>query len=489
MANLTSVGSFRMLAALYLLACCAVSLISSEAQIKDETAESSTKAAAHTAAPKVIKLDRQSIILPKTEVRAGKRKNFYSAKITVGEPAQDFHVSFDLAGGTLVLPSKDCTDHACLERRHYDKWISVYAEDIQANGHLVQANHAKTLLRRRDHGTLQLHSIDMGSGQVSGTFVRDQVCVYGVSDDPSGDDMKREPRCFPVAMLIAHKMADRPFALEPYDGTIGLGLKGMSVSPEFNFLADFHRGYGDGHGVTFANSFGLHIGSDADGAEITLGGYDVKRLTNPLQWAPVADPDEGRWQVAISAIRVGNHTFDACHDRVCRAAIDYSSSLLGVPTSLAGGLETVLARMAPPSGFGDGCQPFDIPDLHLELQNGVTLTVPSEDFVSDIGSRKGLLSSPSCNPRLTHHDPEESLANQDVFILGESTLRRYYTFFNADTLSVGFSLAAGSKGSTSSLELPGNDGDKKRKSLEGDITVVLVQVRILKSKTVSSLGM
>merc|ERR1719324_1198943 len=102
---------------------------------------------------------------------------------------------------------------------------------------------------------------------------------------------------------------------------------------EFNFLAAFLRGYGniDNHPV-YSNSFGLHIGGD-----------DVKRLTHPLKWAPVAEPEEGRWQVAISAIRVGNNTFEACRDRACRAAIDYSASLLGVPSKLASNLEKLLA--------------------------------------------------------------------------------------------------------------------------------------------------
>jgi len=478
MANFTSAAKFCFLAALWMW-CCLGSATSVETQNRDE-ATGLPKEPAHVDAPKIVKLERQSVILPKTAVRAGKRKNFYSAKISVGEPAQEFHVTFDLGGGTMVLPSKDCTDPACLQRRLYNKWTSNYAEDIQANGQLVERKVRKTLLQRRDRGALGLHSIDVGSGKVSGTFVRDQICISG-----GGDDDKEEPRCFPMAMLVASKMSDMPFTMEPYDGTVGIGLNGMSISAEFNFLAAFLKGSGDGHG-SFSNSFGLHIGSAEDGGEISFGGYDVKRLSHPLQWAPVADPQEGRWQVAISAIRVGNNSFEACNNRACRAAIDYSSSLLGVPSKLASGLERILSQMAPPSGFGDGCQHLAIPDLHLELENGITLTLPAEDFVSDIGKAVSL--TPSCNPQLTHHDAEEA-TGQDVFILGESTLRRYYTFFNADTLSVGFSLAAGSvsKGSNSRLGLPGKKG--KTSLDEENPVILLVQVRLVKSKTVSSLGM
>lgn len=474
MANFISATNFGLLAALSLLTCCASSPASFDTHMKDGAVELSN-VPGQVAQPRVVKLERQSVILPKTAVRAGKRKNFYSAKIAVGKPAQEFYVTFDLGGGTVVLPSKECKDPACLERRLYNKWTSESAEDIQANGQLVQKKVKKTSFLRRDHGTLDLHSIDVGSGKVKGTFVRDQVCLYGADDDPLDDDAKRDLRCFPLAMLMASKMSDMPFTLEPYDGTVGLGLNSMSVSPEFNFLTSFLKGYGDSQG--FSNSFGLHIGSDGSGGEITFGGYDAKRLTQPLMWAPIADPQEGRWQVAISAIRVGNNTFEACRDRACRAAIDYSSSLLGVPTNLAKSLESVLSKTSLPSGFGDGCQHIAIPDIHLELTNDITLTLPAEDFVSDMGKPVSL--RPSCNPLLTHHDADEA-AGQDVFILGEATLRRYYTFFNADTQSVGFSLAAGA---------PEKKGPR-RAALDGENPVILlVQVKLVKKKTVSSLGM
>jgi hypothetical protein len=483
-------ANFFSVACALLLALLAVSVpCESSATPPERKAEGAAAATLNTPGPKVVKLERQSVILPKTAVRAGRSKNFYSAKLAVGKPGQEFHVSIDLGGGTMVLPSQTCKDSACLERRRYDKWISGTAEDIQANGQLVQPTVRKTMLRRRDRGTLVLHSIDVGNGKVKGTFVRDQVCVRGDGDDIEGS----QPRCFPLAMLIASEMSDMPFEMEPYDGTVGLGLKGMSVSAEFNFLAGFNgfTQYGDLH--PFPNSFGLHLGGDEDGGEITFGGYDVKRLTNPLQWAKVAEPEEGRWQVAIAAIRVGNKTLEACRNGACRAAIDYSSSLLGVPTALASGLETTLATLAVPNGFGDGCQHLSLPDLHLELTDGISLSVPAEDFVSEFGSKRTLSSKTSCQPLLAHNDGDEDVPlGQDVFILGEATLRRYYTFFNADSLQMGFSLAAGSStNSVSSVPaLPGGSSKdaKGRAAKDKEPVILLVQVKLLRSKTVSSLS-
>merc|ERR1719168_523416 len=294
------------------------------------------------------------------------------------------------------------------------------------------------------------------------------------------------PRCFPLSLLVANTMSDMPFLTEPYDGTVGLGLKGMSLSAQFNFLASFQRGYGRALPM---NSFGLHIGGDESGGEITFGGYDAKRLTHPLRWASVADPQEGRWQVAVAAIRVGNHTLDACKGKACRAALDYSSSLLSAPPSLAAGIEKALANMAPPNGFGHGCQHVSIPDIHLQLADDVTLSLPAEDFVDAFGVSKGFLRTPkaSCEPLLTHHD--EELPGHDVFILGEATLRRYYTFFDADSLKVGFSLAAPSRDSGKALASPSRSEQKNGKPKKDGNIIVLVQVQLKRSKTVPFLSL
>lgn len=431
---------------------------------------------------KIVKLERNSVTLPQTAERPGKRKNFYSAKLAVGKPAQEFRVSFDLGGGTMILPSEDCKDAACLERRRYNKWASDTAEDINANGQLVEARVHKTLLRRRDRGTLGLHSIDVGSGKVKGTFVREEVCVAGDTD--AAED--KDPRCFPLALLTATMMSDMPFMLEPYDGSVGLGLQGMSLSPEFNFLLGFRQGSNLANAIP-TNSFGLHIGGEADGGEITFGGFDVKRLTHSLKWADVANPQDGRWQVAITAINIGNETLEACRNHGCIAALDYSSSLLSAPMNLVGGMEKALSKLALPSGFGDGCQHTAIPDITLTLSNDLTLTLPAEDFVNEFAKSEKALDSPkpSCSPLLAHeHDEGTVPLGPNVFVLGEATMRRYYTFFDADSLKVGFSLAASQPKKNLLADPKGGKEDKKTNKREP--IIVLFQVNLKRSKTIPS---
>merc|ERR1719498_94715 len=168
-------------------------------------------AAAETQQPHTtLKLQRQSIQLKES----GRVKNFYSAKVGVGEPAQKFHVAFDLGGGTTVLPSSTCRSPACLERRRYDKDASDTAEDIQADGSLVdpEGKRVRERTKGRQTGTLNSMSTDLGSGSVKGSFVRDRVCV--------GEE--ENANCFPLDMVVAYAMTDLPFSLEPYDGTVGL---------------------------------------------------------------------------------------------------------------------------------------------------------------------------------------------------------------------------------------------------------------------------
>jgi len=432
--------------------------------------------------PTTVQLKRTTLALAKT----GKNKNFYSATVSLGQPAQEFHISFDLGGGTMVLPSASCRSRPCIERRRFDKWASESAEDIQADGRLVREGvpKVKEHLRGRQMGTMDFLSTDLGTGKVTGNFVRDQFCIDG--------DVKGKPTCFPMALLLAYEMSDVPFGVEPYDGTIGLSLEGLSVSPAFNFLGSFMRG----NQFSLPNRFGLHLGGE-DGGEITFGGYDVKRLTHPFEWVTVAEPEEGRWQVAIAAIRVGNKTLQACRGGECRAALDYGASLLNVPSQLASGMEQALQSLAVPSGYGDGCQITVMPDIQLVLKNDVVLNLPAEDYVSKVsGGDTGMLGGPSqsCKPLLAQHEFNDESVGKNLFVLGESVLRRYYTSFDGDSLQIGFSLAMGSKkGALPPLLAAGKDkqwltsSDDEEDGTDNPV-ILLVQVVVRRSQTTSSLG-
>jgi len=246
------------------------------------------------------------------------------------------------------------------------------------------------------------------------------------------------------------------------------------LSRDFYFLSQFGRSStGQMHPI-----FGLYMGSQ-QGAELALGGYDSTRMNSPISWAPLIDTDDGRWQVSISAIRVGNKTLDMCSTGKCRAALDHSTSLFSVPSSFGAILENTLSLAASQQS----CDGPTMPELQLVLGT-LTLSVPVWDHAFGSNPSGGS----SCTPALATHDfAKNTPADAELMILGESVLQRYYTIYDTDARRIGFSLAAAAQGSSSGkpkLE----DDDTEAPSPVKDGVILLVQVKITRSKTQSSLG-
>lgn len=432
--------------------------------------------------PTIVKLQRETRLVAKGEGH----KSFYSAMLAVGGPQpQEFRVGFDLGRGTTLLPAKSCIEKACLDRKQYSKCDSSIAEDVMKIGNLVvPAN-----IRKRSKGflapdhcdeTLEHHSVEL-PGTAKGNFVRDRACVKVEGNDT---------RCFPLAFLAASVMTDDFIVASPYDGIVGLGPgTGSILSNEFDFIHRMthaapgpcqHNGahwqwHTRPHRGKTQGMFGLFL--DEKEGEIAFGGYDSKRLKSPISWTPAADIEGGRWQVTISAIRVGNATLDVCRSSRCLAALDYGTSFLGVPLSLERQLEKQIS-IAGPKRCGESI----IPDLQLEFE-GVTVTVPVQDYSPS--TVKGHFNDGPCLPDLEVHGSDSSLSpGNHLFILGESILRRYYTIYDVHSKRVGFSLA------TQEVS-----GIPKKLRMKDDISeddnevVILLQVRVTSSQTRSCLGL
>mmetsp|Transcript_114215 Transcript_114215/g.198012 ORF Transcript_114215/g.198012 Transcript_114215/m.198012 type:complete len:470 (-) Transcript_114215:295-1704(-) len=424
-----------------------------------------TKEEMTVSVPMIVKLEQETRI-----VEDGKdKKQFYSAMLSVGGPKpQQFRMGFDLGGGTTLLPSKDCTQKACVQRKQYNKWDSNLAEDVQRDGKRVTPGSAKVTRKRflaRDVGTLDFTSIELGDGKAKGFFVRDKVCM----------DEVNETRCFSLAFLAARQMSEDPFHDEPYDGIVGLGPgTGGILSNDFDFV------YSLTHALpgNTQRMFGLYLGH-GKGGEIAFGGYDPRRLSSPVTWAPIANVDEGRWQVVISAIRVGNSTLDACSGNRCLAALDHGTSLLGVPSELENQLEKQISAAGPRH-----CEKSNIPDLQLEI-NGMTLTVPVQDYSPSTVA--GPFNNDPCLPNLEVQLDQTLSPGNHVFILGESILRRYYTIYDTDSNRIGFSKAKDDE--DESLGLRDDMSEAMPSSKKDNYVVLLVQVKVTSRKTKSSLGL
>jgi len=403
--------------------------------------------------PYIVKLQRESA----PGLHGNAPKGFYLANLIIGGgPAgpgktkhrQKLRISFDLTSGQVVVPSSHCRGLGCLRHRRYDPSKSHTAVDIDSDSRPLKAGAVD-----RDTVEIEMHSVDIGAtGTIKGELVREQLCLSAEAGDL---------HCSRVGMVAATHMTGLPFRMIPNDGIIGLGLDDFTISQKFSFL----RSLGAGSNGIRSLQFGLYLGSDGeDSGEIAFGGYDSKRVNSPLVWTPVVRPKDGLWQVEILAVRLGNVTLDLCPQEGvfgCRGAFDMGASGVSLASSLASDLEEQLEDSVLAAGSGHG------PELQLVLDSDV-ITVPAQDYFTVMGST-------SISPLVTRHYLPEPFG-QNLFILGESVLRRYYTVFDLEAERVGLSLASQAKDPETTPE-PGSSSAPPK-------ILVLLQVTVRKSTTV-----
>lgn len=373
-------------------------------------------------------------------------KSAYYGTVVAGTPAVPYKVVFDTGSGHLILPSTYCSSETCRAHRRYRRSQSSSARDIDHDGSTVQPGEPRDQI-----------TVSFGTGEVTGVFVEDIVCVEG--DDPStalaanGD---LPPGCMKMAMIIATEMSAEPFKAFEFDGVLGLGLQGLSQGPNFNFV-DVMADAIQQRGNDMAHTFGVFLAEDGQaGSEITLGGWSQERLDEGLRWNPVSDPDLGHWTVEIKHMHVDGEPVSFCAAGGCKAVVDTGTSLLAVPTNAFAELYELLRHAPPPGGNCKG----DGPQLHMVLDS-FTVSLGPEDYsrFEEGQPKPQTLFNPNdvpskaanrCRPMLMTMDLPEPLGPK-LFILGEPVLRKYYTVYDGKAKRVGFGRARHQLGNITAL--------------------------------------
>jgi len=299
---------------------------------------------------------------------------------------------------------------------------------------------------------------------VSGVFVEDHVCLQLKGD---GNQQAQEQSvatnndelgegCLKMRIIAATEMSEQPFKSFHFDGVLGLGLDGLSQTPEFNFLrvisAELQR-----RGGSAPQTFAVFLAdSDQEMSEISFGGWKTEHLDGELGWNSVPDPKLGHWLVHIKALRIGDETLRFCEDGSCQAAVDTGTSLLAVPTAIFPELYELLRHPAHRSG--DCAYPGYGPDFHIELDN-FTVSLSPKDYARQ-EKRKVDPDTPwevhlenktfdpfartrsdlFCKPALMTMDLPAPLGPK-LFILGEPILRKFYSVYDAHLKRIGFGRA------------------------------------------------
>mmetsp|Transcript_10202 Transcript_10202/g.22953 ORF Transcript_10202/g.22953 Transcript_10202/m.22953 type:complete len:433 (-) Transcript_10202:93-1391(-) len=321
----------------------------------------------------------------------------YYGHISIGTPPQQFMVVFDTGSGNLLIPSKQCTGQACLTHKRYDASLSSTAVDV---GFAESPDKAVDKGGDRD-----LVTITFGTGEISGVFVKDHICIGNV--------------CAHGDFVTATEESDEPFSMVPFDGIFGLGLPQMSEGPHFNILDCMIRDK-----VLKANLFSVFFGAtDDEESEITFGEFRPARMASNLFWVDVTNP--GYWQVEMEDITIANRQLNLCKGD-CQVAVDTGTSLMAGPTEIVNLLIDKL-------DVTNNCSNYhSLPSLGF-IVGGHILNLEPTDYVDksdDDGCSVALMTLDIPPPK------------GPLFIFGDPFLRRYYTVYDREKLRVGFALAA-----------------------------------------------
>eukprot|EP00927_Polykrikos_kofoidii_P056599 TRINITY_DN50695_c0_g1_i1.p1 TRINITY_DN50695_c0_g1~~TRINITY_DN50695_c0_g1_i1.p1 ORF type:complete len:468 (+),score=55.73 TRINITY_DN50695_c0_g1_i1:111-1514(+) len=419
--------------------------------------------------PQLIRLARESLpVRRKGKVVA--HKNSYWGFITIGTPEpQEFRVVFDTGSGYVIVPALQCPSESCLRHRRYDAKASKSVVPINANG---------TLLSEDARGDML--TIRFGTGQVDGEIVTEHVCFganpSAVDGTSSNDDrLKRSSLtsktretdgcfsaspsskelrvCDEVFAVIATNMSKNPFLHFGFDGVVGLGLSGLTLSENFSFFGRLTKS-----GQLAQPHFGWFAGdsdeNDACGesSELAIGGYNAERLAGSLTWFKVAMPELGFWQVDIVAVYIDDEKLDMCDTGTCRGLVDTGTSHLGIPASHYALVERLLES---PAGDSNDCHSGAGRSFKIGLR-GMNLTLSRKSYMrklplasdvnfsrqsigdqpsfrKNLGAEEGKLASPSqerlCSPKITPVRIAAPLG-PNLFLLGEPVLRSYYSVFD-----------------------------------------------------------
>lgn len=419
----------------------------------------------------VVPLNRQRLPV-RTDDDILSYKSIYFGSVTIGTPVpQHFSVVFDTGSGHVIVPSNDCESDTCRLHKRYERRVSAVAVDVNSDGTALGAGDS------RDEIT-----IAFGTGQVTGQFVRDRICL-GLRTELRGYEAETAApptpstaaSCLELRVVMAIEMTDEPFYAFAFDGVLGLGLESLALAPEFSFF-----GMLTSQKRLEQPSFAVFLADSEDEiSEISFGGHSPQRVAGPLTWVPVASPELGHWQVQIRRVRLGNQTLDYCEDGGCRAVLDTGTSLVGLPSSIfdevKSSLEGALRDPGHAAPLEDGALDCGLAEglsLHFEV-SGFVITLEPRDYArpsavledmdeDDIEERE---EEEASDPDAAE-DPESEDGQEEehpvpmstcrpavlslrmpaplgpkLFIWGEPVLRKYYTVYSWAEQRVGFGVA------------------------------------------------
>ncbi|TFK89830.1 endopeptidase [Polyporus arcularius HHB13444] len=313
----------------------------------------------------------------------------YYTEISLGTPPQIFKVILDTGSSNLWVPSVQCTSIACFLHAKYD---SSASSTYKANG--------------------SEFSIQYGSGSMEGFVSQDTLRIGDLTI--KGQDFAE-----------ATKEPGLAFAFGKFDGILGLAYDTISVN---HIVPPFYQMIKQK--LLDEPVFSFRLGSsEEDGGEAIFGGIDSSAFKGKIDYVPVRR--NAYWEVELEKVDLGG---DELELQQTGAAIDTGTSLIALPSDLAEMLNTQIGAKKSWNGqYTVDCSKVpDLPDLTLYF-NGKPYVLKGTDYVLEVQG--------TCISSFTGLDINMPNGDQ-LWIIGDVFLRKYYTVYDLGKNAVGFAEAA-----------------------------------------------
>ncbi|XP_064369473.1 pepsin A-like [Dromaius novaehollandiae] len=312
----------------------------------------------------------------------------YMGTISIGTPAQEFTVLFDTGSANLWVPSVYCSSDACADHRHYNPALS--STYCNATGSISTLYGTGSMM-----GYLAYDTVQVGGIQVSNQ-------IFGIS--------KTEHGSF--------------FSYAPFDGFLGLAFPSISSSratPVFDNMMS--------QGLVSQDLFSIYLTPDGkNGSFVMFGGIDDTYFTGNLSWIPLTA--ETYWQIKVDSITMYGHPIACPYG--CQSIVDSGTSLVAGPAAGINNIQYKIgAVQASNSLYMVNCSFISrLPDI-IFIINGIQFPLPPQAYIRQSGS---------CMSSFEVFDLH--VADNELWILGDIFLRRYYSVFDRANNMVGLAPTA-----------------------------------------------
>lgn len=298
----------------------------------------------------------------------------YFVDVSIGTPAQVFTVVPDTGSSNLWVYSSKCYNLVCLYHSKYD---ASKSSTYKANG--------------------EKFAITYGSGSIDGTVSQD-VTSLGDANASMGFG----------EITSASGLA---FYASQMSGILGLAYDTISVDHLPTFVDQSNEK---------DKSFAFTLHSNPEASYLTMPGYDTELVgDNKFQFHNVVE--NRYYSLALTGLRQGSTHIPSDN---FKAVIDSGTSVLVGPNTLVKPLINGIT-------VNEDCSGLDkLPDIAFYIDN-IEYSLTPNDYVLQVTQG----SDTQCVLAVMGQDFP---AGFNYFILGDTFMRKYYSFFDKNNNRVGF---------------------------------------------------